>query len=140
MLTNSPLSSNSLWKYLHRNLGKIFNLLAKRSNSLVNAKLQSAQNSKLLARLVPKNLLYQFSVKMHIILTPPNFPLTRGGTAGSGVIFMRLHMEMGLNAPYLTVLNNSLQLYCSYFDLTSNLSLILPFTYTSNNFLRLCSV
>ena len=38
--------------------------------------------------------LYQFSVRLHIILTPPNLPLVRGGAAGGGVVSMRLHMEM----------------------------------------------
>jgi hypothetical protein len=39
--------------------------------------------------------LYQFSVKLHIIFTPPNLPLPRGGAAGDGVISMRLHNGWG---------------------------------------------
>jgi len=40
--------------------------------------------------------LYQFFVRLHIILTPTNLPLPRGGAAGGGVLSMRLHMEMVL--------------------------------------------
>jgi hypothetical protein len=35
-------------------------------------------------------------VKLHIIFTPPNLPLVRGGVAGGGVLSMHLHMEMVL--------------------------------------------
>ncbi|MDM9384220.1 hypothetical protein QUB80_26440 [Chlorogloeopsis sp. ULAP01] len=40
--------------------------------------------------------LYQFSVRLHFILTPPNLPLPREGAAGGGVISMCLHIEMVL--------------------------------------------
>ena len=33
------------------------------------------------------------NMKLHIILTPPNLPLPRGGAAGGGVLSMHLHME-----------------------------------------------
>ncbi|MGJ5676371.1 MAG: hypothetical protein ACR9NN_22650 [Nostochopsis sp.] len=42
--------------------------------------------------------LYQFHMKLHIILTPPNLSLLRGGEAGGAVIFMHLHKELVLQA------------------------------------------
>jgi hypothetical protein len=41
--------------------------------------------------------LYQFSVKLHIIFTPPNLPLVRGGATGGGVLSMGLHKELVLS-------------------------------------------
>ncbi|BAZ67777.1 hypothetical protein NIES4106_25340 [Fischerella sp. NIES-4106] len=35
-------------------------------------------------------------MKLHIILTPPNLPLPRGGAEGGGVLSMHLHMKMVL--------------------------------------------
>jgi hypothetical protein len=42
-------------------------------------------------------VLYQLNMKLHIILTPPNLPLPRGGAEGGGVLSMHLHMEMILH-------------------------------------------
>jgi hypothetical protein len=41
-------------------------------------------------------LLYQFSVKLHIILIPPNLPLVWGGAVGGGIVPMHLYTELVL--------------------------------------------
>ncbi|BAZ66234.1 hypothetical protein NIES4106_09820 [Fischerella sp. NIES-4106] len=53
-------------------------------------------------------------MKLHIILTPPNLPLVRGGAEGGGVLFMHLHMEMVLVLQYqLISVESSLFSSCS---------------------------
>jgi hypothetical protein len=42
--------------------------------------------------------LYHFSVRLHIILTPPNLPLLRGGAVGGRVVPMYLYTELVLVA------------------------------------------
>ncbi|BAZ66389.1 hypothetical protein NIES4106_11400 [Fischerella sp. NIES-4106] len=40
-------------------------------------------------------------MKLHIILTPPNLLLVRGGAEGGGVLSMHLHMEMVLELYFI---------------------------------------
>ena len=47
-------------------------------------------------RILGEWVLYQFSVKLHIILTPPNLPLARGRAVGGGVLSMLLHKKLVL--------------------------------------------
>ncbi|BAZ66746.1 hypothetical protein NIES4106_14980 [Fischerella sp. NIES-4106] len=47
-------------------------------------------------KILTAQTLYQLNMKLHIILTPPNLPLPRGGAEGGGVLSMHLHMEMVL--------------------------------------------
>ncbi len=53
--------------------------------------------------------LYQLNMKLHIILTPPNLPLPRGGAKGGGVFSMHLHMKMVLGIKLFWVLDFGLR-------------------------------
>ena len=55
--------------------------------------------------------LYQFSVKLHIILTPPNLPLARGRAVGGGVLSMLLHKKLVLDDAYSR--NNQRFIHCA---------------------------